>query len=115
MPIVGRYTDVEEKEVVLDGAEGVRMRVLIGEDQGAPNVVLRRFSINPGGKTPYHTHSWEHEVYVLGGRGKVRQGGKSWDITTGSTVFVIPGEEHNFENTGEELLEFLCIVPVVKG
>lgn len=109
--IVKHFTNVEASEVSMEGASGVRKRVLLDENDGVPNFILRRFTIAPGGKTPYHTHSWEHEVYVLNGEGQVRQGEKTCDIKPGSAVLVIPYEEHNFMNTGDKPLDFLCIIP----
>ncbi|MCD4846587.1 MAG: cupin domain-containing protein [Candidatus Aegiribacteria sp.] len=109
--IVRKDTDIEAIDVEIEGAAGVKKRVLIGEDEGAPNFIMRRFTIAPGGKTPYHTHSWEHEVYTLNGRGEVRQGNSAKELSEGSVVLVIPNEEHNFVNTGDEPLDFLCIIP----
>lgn len=109
--IVRKCTDIEAVDVEIEGAERVKIRVIISEDDGAPNFIMRRFTIAPGGKTPYHTHSWEHEVYVLSGRGEVRQKNSAKELSAGSVVLVIPDEEHNFVNTGEEPLDFLCVVP----
>jgi quercetin dioxygenase-like cupin family protein len=110
---VRKYTDIEERAVETEGAEGVGIRVLISEEDGAPNFVMRRFSIQPGGHTPYHTHSWEHVVFVLSGSGNVRYGDRTFDISSGSAVLVEPDEEHNFSNTGTEPLVFLCSIPIV--
>ncbi|MFP3903820.1 MAG: cupin, partial [Armatimonadota bacterium] len=51
--------------VTTDGAEDVSIQWLVSEDNGgAPNFAMRRFVVEPGGSTPYHTHDWEHEVYT---------------------------------------------------
>ena len=47
----------------------------MGDNVGAPNFTMRHFEVAPGGRTPFHAHPWEHEVYVLSGTGKVRQKG----------------------------------------
>lgn len=70
-------TDIPATDVEMDGAEGVKIRVIISKEDGAPNCVMRRFTIEPGGHTPYHTHNWEHEIYVLSGEGEARQGDRS--------------------------------------
>ena len=104
--------DVTISEVVLEGAEGVRMGVLLAEEQGAPNFRMRLFEVGPGGKTPYHQHNWEHEVFVLEGEGfSVDAEKKKHAIGPGSVVFVPPNEFHNFTNPGEKPLRFLCLVP----
>lgn len=109
-----RYDDIPEKEVDAEGAEGVGIRVLISEEDGAPNFIMRRFSIQPGGHTPYHNHGWEHQVFVLSGKGEVRQGDVTHSLESGSVVLVVPDEDHNFRNTGDEPLVFLCTIPIVQ-
>ena len=109
---VMRYDDIPEKPVDTEGAHGVGIRVLISEEHGAPNFIMRRFSIQPGGRTPYHSHDWEHEVFVLSGEGEVVQGENSYRISEGSVVLVVPDEEHNFRNTGDTPLVFLCLIPI---
>ncbi len=110
--VVKHWREVEEVEPQLPGAWGVKLRVLIGEDEGAPNFIMRYFTVEPGGRTPSHSHPWEHEVFVLSGEGEVRQGEESWAIGPGSVVYVSPGEEHQFVNRGSDSLVFLCLIPV---
>ncbi|MCD4701598.1 MAG: cupin domain-containing protein [Candidatus Aegiribacteria sp.] len=109
--IVRKDIDATAEDVLMEEARGVKKRVLISEADGAPNFIMRQFTIEPGGHTPYHTHSWEHEVYVLSGTGRVRCGEKGYELGAGSVVLVLPEEEHNFVNTGSEPLVFLCIIP----
>ncbi len=111
---VGQWNETEAKGVSEQGAEGVTIRVLMGEGVGAPNFAMRRFELAPGGRTPYHSHAWEHEVYVLSGKGKVRRAGGESDLEGGSFVFVAPHEEHNFLNVGDSAFVFLCVVPIAK-
>jgi quercetin dioxygenase-like cupin family protein len=110
---VARWNEVESKAVTEPGAEGVTIRVLMGDDIGAPTFAMRHFELAPGGSTPYHTHAWEHEVFVLSGKGKVRRkGGGETDLEAGSFVFVAPAEEHNFVNVGNSPFTFLCVIPI---
>ncbi len=53
---------------------------------------------------------WEHEVYVLSGRGRV-EGESEFEVARGDAVFVAPDELHSFVNAGEEDLRFICVVP----
>ena len=87
-------------------------RVLIGPDQGAENFVMRLFTLKEGGCSPYHSHPWEHEVFILTGEGKVKSSGSSITVSAGDFVFVPPMEEHQFLNAGSKPFEFLCVVPV---
>jgi quercetin dioxygenase-like cupin family protein len=111
MIVVGKSENVKPGEVTEKDVAGVSMKVLISSADGAPNFVMRLFHIEAGGYTAYHTHPWEHEVFVLEGRGKVRQGDQEYPLEKGSFVLVPAGEEHNFSNTGSGLFRFICVVP----
>ena len=90
---------------------GVQKRVLIGPRQGATRFVMRHFTVAPQGHSPEHAHPWEHEVYVLCGRGRVRFDDGATEVGPGDFVFVPPMEKHQFLNAGDKPFEFLCIVP----
>jgi quercetin dioxygenase-like cupin family protein len=109
--IVKKYDDVEKTGVTEEGAQSVSIRWLIGKDSQAPNFYLRHFEIEPGGHTPFHTHPWEHEVYVLEGSAQINTKSKSIPLEKGSFALVMPGEEHQFENTGDTTFKFLCAIP----
>ena len=100
------------EEVREEGAIGVQMKQLITQREGAPNFAMRLFEVRPGGHTMTHSHDWEHEVFVLAGRGEVRTQQGPVPIAEGDAVFVPGGEMHNFANTGEEPLRFLCMIPL---
>jgi quercetin dioxygenase-like cupin family protein len=95
-------------------AAGVTVRWVIGESDGAPNFVMRVFDVEPGAATPLHTHDWEHEVFVLAGRGRVYGGGDEAPLGEGDTVLIAPMEEHRFVNESDEPLRFICVVPLRK-
>ena len=107
------YTSIEAEEVP-SPAEGVKVRWLITEKTGAPNFAMRHFLVEPGGSTPFHTHPWEHEAFILSGSGIVISNEGERPIKEGDVVFVPPDEEHQFRNTGEEELKFLCLIPLQK-
>lgn len=107
---VRHYTDVPADEVE-EGAEGVKIRWIINEADGAKNFAMRHFELASGGHTPHHAHPWEHEVFVLTGRGKVVGPDGDAALEPGSVVFVPGNEEHHFETVGDEPLTFLCLVP----
>ncbi len=89
----------------------ITKRVLIGPDQGKVNFIMRMFTIGKGGCSPYHTHPWEHEVYVIEGYGAVKKIGGEIPLQAGDVVYVPAGEEHQFINTSEQEFTFLCLVP----
>ncbi len=108
---VGHVDEIEAREVQMDGARGVTMRVVIGEAQGAPNFVMRVFDVAPGGHSPHHTHDFEHEVFVLAGRGEFLEEGSREPLSPGDVVFVRPGVLHQFRAAPDEGLRFICVVP----
>jgi len=105
------YTQVEAEEVEEGGAKGVSVRWLIKEDDGAGNFAMRLFDVEPAGYTPLHSHSWEHEVFILDGRGLVLCGDSENEVSPGYVVFIPPDTRHCFKNTGESRLRFLCLIP----
>jgi quercetin dioxygenase-like cupin family protein len=108
---VGHVDRIPARPVEMEGAKGVRMRVVVGEEQGAPNFVMRVFDVEPGGHTPYHSHDFEHEVFVLAGSGRHQEEGRQTSLRTGDVVFVAPGVLHQFAAAEEEGLRFICVVP----
>jgi len=109
---VRNYRQVEPEKAT--EAAGVTVRWVIGEEEGAPNFVMRVFDVGPGAATPLHTHDWEHEVFVLAGCGRVYGGREEAVLGEGDTVFIPSMEEHRFVNDGDEPLRFICVVPLLK-
>lgn len=105
---VAKYT---ETEATLE-LPGVRKREVINASDGAPNSCMRVFEVEPGSSTPSHSHAWEHEVYVLSGRGVVEGQGGEKEISHDSVVFITPDEHHCFKNNGNETLRFICVIPL---
>jgi quercetin dioxygenase-like cupin family protein len=104
-----RHThDVEAKNVA--AGKDTTIQVLISAQEG-PNFALRKFSMQKGGGMPRHTNTLEHEQYVLRGEATITIGEETHHVKTGDVVFIPEGVVHSYENTGEELFEFLCIIP----
>jgi quercetin dioxygenase-like cupin family protein len=107
---VSNYLDIKPVQAL----PGVVKREVINADDGAPNFCMRIFEVEPGSSTPPHSHRWEHEVFVLSGRGVVVSGeGGETPIAKDSVVFVPPDEHHCFINNGDEVLRFICLIPIV--
>ena len=66
---VCHYTDVPAVAVGEQGP-GASLRWLIDDTHdGAPVYALRMVEIEPGGHSPHHLHGYEHENFVVEGRG----------------------------------------------
>ena len=106
------YEDVKELYVDMEGAKDAYIRWLITSDDGAPNFAMRLFRVLPLGYTPYHSHPYEHEVFVLEGEGKLVFEGEEYPLKPGSVAYVDPDKRHQFVNTSKEKeLRFICVIP----
>ncbi len=101
----------EPQPIEQEGVKDVSMQVLIGEEQDAPNCIMRRFKIECGGFSPHHRHNYEHTVYVVSGKGTLLASGEEYEIAAGDSLIVYPDEIHQFRADKGVELQFLCIVP----
>ncbi len=92
-------------------SEGVEIREMITDRDGAPHFALRVFDLRPGASTPFHTHEWEHEVYILRGAGVVRSGGLETPFTQGDSIFIPANERHCFVAGPDLAVQFICVIP----
>ena len=104
------YQEVKAQDVE-EGAAGVKIRWLITKDVGAENFAMRLFEVESGGFTPLHSHPWEHEVFILKGQGLVVGGAEERVFREYDVVFVPSNEIHQFRNTSEYAVKFLCMIP----
>lgn len=112
--IVKKMDDVPAKPVDMEGADKVNMRLLLSEEDGAPNFRMRLFEVEEGGCSPYHAHDYEHEVLILGGEGELKANDRKYPLRKGDVVFVVPNQEHQFRNVGDKLFKFICLIPIKK-
>jgi quercetin dioxygenase-like cupin family protein len=114
IPVV-RPADQVAKKPVQKGTNAF-IQVLIGPDEGAPNFILRKFTILPGGRIPAHKHpTIEHEQYVLSGGMHLGLGEEVREVTAGEAVLIPAGVAHWYENHGSQPVEFLCVIPKTKS
>jgi quercetin dioxygenase-like cupin family protein len=108
---VEKSSNIPKKPVEMEGAEGVQIQWLISREDGAENIAMRIFELKPGGHTPLHTHIHEHEVFIVEGQGTFVCEGRDYEFAREDVIFVPPNKEHQFRNTGDSALRFLCIIP----
>ena len=94
---------------------GISMRNVINAEDGAANFDMRVLEFEPGGHTSFHEHVWEHEIFILDGRGAVVLEGLEQGFKKGDAVFIEQSEKHQIKNTGEELLRLICCIPQIKN
>ncbi len=108
---IAHYTEIEAKEFG-PAAPGASIRVLIDENDGAPVYKLRMIEIAPGGNSPDHSHPYEHENFIVEGKGQVMMEGEWHDLKPGDVVLVPPNMRHQYKNSGDAPFKFLCGIPV---
>ena len=108
---VEKSSNVSKSPVEIEGAKSVEIRWLISKEDGAENFAMRMFELQPGGYTPLHTHKHEHEVFILQGQGTFVCEGQEYEFSAEYVIFVPPNTEHRFNNTGDSVLRFLCLIP----
>jgi quercetin dioxygenase-like cupin family protein len=92
-------------------SEGVQVREMITAQDGAPTFAMRVFDVAPGAATPYHTHAWEHEVYIVSGTGRVRAEGTETPFKPGDSVYIAPTERQCFVADAGAPVQMICCIP----
>lgn len=87
-------------------------RVVIGPKQGAPNFVMRVMDMPPGASY-YHSHDWEHEVFVLSGEATLSSEDGETQLKPDDTIYIQPLEMHGIANKGQKVFRFICVVPTI--
>lgn len=108
-PLIRRAEEVEYESV--SAAEGLSKGVLVGEGDGAPNLAIRRFVLEPGAEVPEHTNEVEHEQYVLEGEYVVGIDEQEYTVAAGDSLLIPAGTVHWYRNEGGEQGAFICAVP----
>lgn len=115
--VIRNISQTEMKPVQMDGVQGATMSVMVGRADGAPNFAMRQFAVAPGGHTPRHSHDYEHEVFIVSGKGTILLGGQENPIRSGDVIYVPADELHQFKSAPDqsEPLRFLCLVPMSRN
>ena len=96
-----------------EGAQDVKLRWLITKEDGAENFAMRLFEVESKGYTPFHSHEWEHEVFILEGKGKIKIEDKEREFGKGDVIFIPGNVKHQFKNTEGKRVKFLCLIPYI--
>jgi len=107
---IGQVAQVREEVIEYQGTKDASIRWLITDKQGAKNFAMRLVTVQADGLIPLHTHSFEHEIFVLRGHGELLRDAGSTPVGPDSFVFVAGGESHGFRTIGSEPLEMICCI-----
>ncbi len=92
-------------------APGITRRTVFGPERFWEDYTARLFTMEKGSSVPPHSHDWPHYVLVLSGKGLAEMEGERVELSPMDWIAVPPNQHHHFEQTGEEPLSFVCIVP----
>jgi len=96
----------------MEKAPQASKQVVLGEAEGVPSFVLRRFTIEAGARVPAHRHDdLEHEQVILSGEMTLIFEDGERTVRAGDAVFIAPGVAHAYENRGKVPVQFICVVP----
>ena len=109
--LITRLQEVEKTVPEMEGAKGVIKQVPLSKKDGVPTFSFRVFTIEPEGHTPFHQHPFEHMNYVIRGSGTLVAADREHKLSEGDFALVLPGEKHQFKNTGDADLIVICAVP----
>lgn len=102
--------DYREVQAEIAG-EGITIRWVIGQPEGAPNFAMRVIEFQPGAIFARHQHPYEHEIFVLEGEGMAEGPEGEMPMRPGTALYVPPDEPHGYRNTGAGALRFVCVIP----
>ena len=82
--------------------------IWIDKERGASHISGGSVDIPAGSELPYHVHEKEEEImFIYKGKGVAVIAGENFPLEPETMVFVPPGLEHTFKNTGAEPLSFV--------
>jgi len=105
-------TIIEESGAEVYGQEWAEVKKLITpKTAGSKNVDLGILRLQSKKKTIPNTHPESEELfYILKGKGTLTADQETKEIRAGQGIYIPPNVTHTFENTGDEVLEFLLIL-----
>ena len=94
---VKHIEDVEGENM----ADGVLIKWVISDKDGAENFYMRIIEVKPGAEGPtLHQHPYEHELYILEGQGVLIGEGGETPFHSGAAIFILPNEKHQIKHNG---------------
>lgn len=102
---------VDEKDAEVYGQKWAQVKKLItSKTAGSKNADLGILRLQPKKKTVPNIHPESEELfYILKGKGTLTVGQETKEIKAGQGVYIPSNVTHTFENTDEEIMEFLLI------
>src|SRR3989442_13932656 len=94
-----------------EGSHNVKMKQLIGHEDGARKTAMHELIISKGGYSAPHHHEWDHQLVVTEGRGVALIGGEENALRAGGGVLVSVNQGDHVPPRREEALKVLTRPP----
>lgn len=79
------------------------------QEAGETELNIKFFEMNPGGYSPLHNHSEQHQLIITDGEGSVFDGEKTAAIRADDIAYIAPNEPHQLRSVGDKPLKFICL------
>ena len=97
-----------------EGAKNMTLQWILPDDlERSPSFCTRKVTLGANGKTPNRKTSWEHQLYILSGKGELLEKGRKTRLKPGMGIQIRPYLSFEVINTSIEELVFLDIVPSI--
>ena len=85
-------------------------RYVVTDNNILNNLVASTTYLNPSHSTTGHKHPGQEEVYIfMQGSGSMEIDERTLEVKMGDVVLIEDGEFHRVRNSGQEILEFVCV------
>ncbi|MCL4343645.1 MAG: cupin domain-containing protein [Nitrososphaerota archaeon] len=101
-------SEVKKETVQVNGSKGAYIQWLITRENGA-HYAVRKFTVEPSGIIPMHTHKYQETVVITKGKCKLCVANRVYEMKDNDYVFIDGDIKHAILNH-DERLEFFCII-----
>jgi len=85
-------------------------RYIVSDNTTLMNLVLSSTKLRPNKSTTGHRHAGQEEVYIfVEGKGQMELDFRIFDVQAGDVVTIEDNVFHKVHNTGDYMLEFICV------
>lgn len=105
----GNINDVKSSEVKIGKSKNTYIQWLITDKQ-EKNYAMRRFIIKPGGNISLHYHDYYESLYIINGKCDAYVDDEKMELKSGDFIFIDSKHKHKIINTGNNDLEFICVI-----
>ena len=87
---------------------------LVFLDENPSTCTLTYSQFEHGETSPHHIHEWEHEVYIIAGKGTLHCDGVEYPVQAGDGLFIPPNVDHyTINDSGSGTLSRIEVNPLI--